>query len=215
MKTESLFPATRAVVLATFALMWAAPQAQAVAVVTPSISGADVTATPGSSFEVNVDVDFGANTSVSSFTYDLTWDSPQLVLTGVSHLTYQGVSVDPNIAAAGFAAAGTFSQTQDPLGAHTTWFNIDSSFQPTPALNFSGPMTITYTFQLGAGVAPGATFHVMPTVTDYSDADLNTFGPIGTTITVAAVPEPATWALSLAGLVLVAGIARRGAARRA
>lgn len=188
--------------------------AQAIAVTTT-----DVTAAPGDSFGVTFNFDFGSDTSVTSFQYELLFDPALVTFTGESVAgQFTPFGTDATLGDLSFPGLPyEITSATDPQGGgHETaaWFaGFDESFNPI-ILDLSGQTSVTYLFDLSPGAAGGSTSSISAMIDSYSDAYFNSFPSlgdpsIGATATLSvtggqatAVPEPSTLSLMLAGMGL-------------
>jgi hypothetical protein len=182
-------PGGPALALAACLAGLAATPAQALSVVGTGAGG-----NPGGSATVRFDFDFGSATSFSSLAFYLNWDAAKLLPTGGS-ATYQGAAVD---AEAALAAAGWFSDALSPGQYSVTWYALDpATFAPLPPLVLSGKGSLDISFALAPTMQSGQTA-LVTLLLEGSDDDLRP--SIDARALITAVPEPATWALWLAGL---------------
>ncbi|ATQ78125.1 hypothetical protein CR152_29150 [Massilia violaceinigra] len=101
------------------------------------------------------------------------------------------------------------------LGEHTTsnlQGHSDFRFDSGP-LNKTQPFYLTFEGYIEGYAAPAIWYGNEPgqmwPYRDYSRADVRLKGPLLLTVYTQAVPEPHTYAMTLAGLALLAGVARR------
>src|SRR4249920_1657803 len=95
MRTTQLFSSKALATGLAAASMFALADAHAV-----TVTGPNVTATPGSAFDVAFDFDFGADTGISSFDLELTLDDTRVTFAGLASAKYHGVSYTPAAVAA-------------------------------------------------------------------------------------------------------------------
>lgn len=167
----------------------------------------DGSAAPGGTASVSFDFDFGAGVDISALEFGLDWNPAQLTLTG-GGVTIGGAPVDM---AAQLNAAGTLEFNPD--SAHgkysATWYAMDSGLNELPAVQLPGAVKLTLDFALGNAIAVGTRSPVKVAL-GLTDANFNPIEtPFAATAYVTAVPEPASWALMLAGGLGVAGWVRR------
>lgn len=151
---------------------------------------------------------------------------------GATPLTFtfsQGLSIVPPVAPAtqvratlGYALQdGTGGLALTPVGATTSAFELSSnngvSFVPAgAAVQLGGPATVgpglsdsvgfgSTTFYAG----PAGTFNYMRVVEQFTLTGGNDVALIVGRVEVQAIPEPGTWAMIVAGLAAVVGVARR------
>ena len=203
LQTRSIGPA----LFAMGALLLSTHDANAGAVTTSDVSGS-----PGGTVGVNFDFNFGASadggTSVTSFVNDLSYDPTQL--------TFLGESVAGQFTPFGTDAAIGLDPSSNGLNGinatagdiTATWFGFDATLTTLTPLQLSGAVDVTYLFALPASA--GSITSVTESLS-YSDADLNSFGPISATANVStvSVPEPASYALILVGLGMMLVFGRR------
>jgi hypothetical protein len=177
-------------------------------------------AVPGQTATVAFVVDLGAvTTAISSLSLELSFDTAALQLDPVSgnqNLLGSTTSLD-----AGFSAVGTYFQSSDEAGLHALWFAVDSNgdlMLPFPAINPGG--SLSFGFTIRGTPASGSSLPVILSL-DFSDQNADALPQLLATARVvvdpAPVPEPATWALGLAGLLAIAARKRsnNGPLRRA
>ena len=170
---------------------------------------------------VNIDATNGANNLISIFDISCpacTFVGNELIL-GAG--TYTVTAVDSSFSGALYTAANRFSTSNVPDTGWewALWMKIGSDplsskigfgggittnspgYQPTEALAFAnapGPFSFTVT-------DPGTSVKFLWADDNFAD---NTAGS-GISLNVTAVPEPATYAMLLAGLAVVGSVARR------
>jgi hypothetical protein len=181
-----------------------------------SMTAVDGHAQAGQVGVVGFAVDFGAMTSVSSLSFDLGFNPflIQPVAHGSSE-TFQGVPVDLDVA---LSAAGRYTAWITPTGLHTTWSATDGvTLLPKPPLELSGIGTISFSFHLDSHLTPGSAPPVSFNLSLY-DANHNALPNLSAqahlVVDALPVPEPASSALVLTGLLALAAVARRPTRRR-
>jgi hypothetical protein len=179
-----------------------------------SIAAVDGHAHAGQVGVVGFAVDFGAMTSVSSLSFDLGFNPflIQPVAHGSSE-TFQGVPVDLDVA---LSAAGRYTAWFTPSGLHTVWSAIDGvTLLPKPPLELSGIGTISFSFHLDSHLAPGS-MQPLSFNLNLNDENHNALPNLSAQahLVVDAVPEPATSALALTGLLALGATVNRTQRRR-
>lgn len=169
--------------------------AQAQLTVTPH----DAVIAPGQSSVLALDVDFGSGIQVAGFTFEIQFDPMQLTL-ALDSLNYGGSNpVDVGTV----FAADPFTVSYDPSSSTITgtWAGLNNL-----DLNGAGSVKLLVT---NSGLSIGQSSFISYKLS-YDDENLNSQGPFTATSTItAAVPEPETWGLALAGVVVLGAWARR------
>jgi hypothetical protein len=179
-----------------------------------SIAAVDGHAQAGQVGVVGFAVDFGAMTSVGSLSFDLGFNPflIQPVAHGSSE-TFQGAPVDLDLA---LSAAGRYTAWFTPSGLHTAWSATDGvTLLPKPPLELSGIGTISFSFHLDSHLTPGSMQPVSFNMSLY-DENHNALPNLSAQahLVADAVPEPATSALALTGLLALAAALNRTRRRR-
>jgi hypothetical protein len=174
-----------------------------------SIAAVDGHAQAGQVGVVGFAVDFGAMTSVSSLSFDLGFN-PFLIqpIAHGSSETFQGAPIDLDVA---LSAAGRYMAWFTPTGLHTAWSATDGvTLFPKPPLELSGIGTISFSFHLDPHLTPGAMQPVSFNL-NLVDENHNALPNLSAQahLVVDAVPEPASSALVLTGLLALAATASR------
>lgn len=203
MPSPSFQQSARRVALA--AALFASALTTAQANGTPSLLGVDAIGAPLGNASVHFDFDFGASLPTTAAVVSLNWDPALLSAVGVS-TTYQGMAID---AAAALSAAGTYIPlfTPDAGNFGALWSALDSNDQPLPALDLSGLARLSITFMLSPGFPLAQSTPVALSLL-LADADGSPLDELSGVANISAVPEPAQWALLLAGGLGLAGMAR-------
>jgi hypothetical protein len=179
-----------------------------------SIAAVDGHAQAGQVGVVGFAVDFGAMTSVSALSFDLGFN-PVLIqpIAHGSSETFQGAPVDLDLA---LSAAGRYTAWFTPTGLHTAWSATDGvTLLPKPPLELSGIGTISFSFHLDSHLTPGSMQPVGFNMSLY-DENHNALPNLSAQarLVVDAVPEPASSALALTGLLALAAALNRTQRRR-
>ena len=168
-----------------------------------TVTSHDAQGHPGGLAAASFDINFGASTTNWS-TYDLTVSFDPTLL---SYTSGDLGAITPTVGSTFFDGVGTGSYS-------ATWYALDSSFNPLPALSLSGVTTLKFTFQLASGFTPpaGTQVHLEIHPGDESLNALPALQGVATIQSTAAVPEvDAAW-LAVTGLLMVTGsmAVRRG-----
>ncbi len=205
--TAHLFKRTAVVLAISVALPGAVLAAvNAPASFAATVAGVDAMGMPGGTATVHFDFDFGSGVSVSTAIFSLQWDPSLLSAVGAA-ASYNGVPID---VAAALSAAGTYEPLFTPEAGNfgALWSAYDQNFDPLPPLNLSGPARLSFTYALdGAFAVPGRTDVALSLL--LADDLGNPLAPLDAVASISAVPEPAHWAMLLAGGAGVLAVTRR------
>lgn len=174
-------------------------QAQAQALTPLAVTAHDAFIAPGQSSVLSLDVDFGSGIQVAGFTFEIQFDATQLTL-ALDSLNYGG---DNEVDVGAVFAADPFPVFYDPLSS-----TITGTWAGTNNLNLNGSGSIKLLVS-NSGLSLGQSSLIKYKLS-YDDENFASQGPFTATSTVtAAVPEPETWGLALAGVVVLGAWARR------
>jgi hypothetical protein len=179
-----------AVLLGSAAL---AAQARDIDMTAPNVSAA-----PGNDVVVNISFSTGVDTPITSFLFGLDYDSTRLSLVdGTASVGGVAVTLADLVAFGGLVTPGTVAGKE----------GVSVAFFPN-AYVFGDTSAMALTFHLAPGLLPGSQIPV-DLLFSSTDESLNQRTDVMKTAVITAVPEPETWLMTLIGLPLAAGWARR------
>ncbi len=164
----------------------------------------NVSAAPGNDVVVNVGLSTGTDTPITSFSFGLDYDPTRLSL--VNGLASVG---GIPVTLADLGALGIVTPSSDAGKEGVTFFGDPAIGTPPGVFTPGGAVTMALTFHLNSNAFATSVPLTVGLTFSSTDELLVQRTDAMKTVQVTAVPEPETWLMTLIGLPLVAGWARR------